>query len=413
MVPAGYIDRHARGIIAEALTDTRVVMVLGARQSGKSTLTRRVAESDHPSMIFSLDDQATRAIAQDDPTGFIAGLTGPVLIDEIQRAPDLLFAIKQAVDRDPSPGRFLLTGSANILSTKKSYEALTGRTEIVRLWPLAQSEVNGSTVNVVDELLAGRAPWITGAPVGRPAFVDIVARGGYPEARLRTGRRRSIWYRDYLEMVVERDLQDIATAYKAHEIPRLLRVLAAQAANLLEYRKLSRGLEIDEKTVKAYIKLLEDVFLVRVIRAWRPGIGRREIHTPKAYLVDTGLLAHLLGADEKRIAEDDQVTGKMLENFCSMELLKHIGWSVNPPQIFHYRDGRDEIDLVLEARNGDLACVEVKASASVRPADYRPMAKLRDARTDHFKIGVVFFTGEQTIPLTDRVWAVPVSGLWA
>jgi predicted AAA+ superfamily ATPase len=146
--------------------------------------------------------------------------------------------------------------------------------------------------------------------------------------------------------------------------------------------------------------------------AWRPGIGKREIHAPKAYVVDSGLLGYLLGADERRISTDDQVTGKMLENFCGMELFMHLSWSEDPPELFHYRDGRDEIDIVLEARGGDLAAIEVKAAASVHEKDYRSMAKLRDARPDRFRAGMVLYTGAQTIPLGDRIWAVPVSGLW-
>lgn len=406
------IQRRARATVIDAPSDTRVVLVLGARQVGKSTLCSQIARDHHSAATYTLDDLATRTAALNDPTGFVAGLAGPAVIDEIQRVPDLVLAIKDVVDRDTTPGRFLLTGSANLLSNKHVRDSLAGRMETVRLWPLAQTEIHGAEINIVETLLRGRAPHIVDAPVGRDAFASVVAEGGYPEVRNRPAARRPVWFRDYLRAIVERDIRDIASAQKAQEIPGLLRLLAAQAANLLDYRKMALQLDLDPKTVKAYVKLLEDVFLVRSVRAWRPGIGRREVHKPKPYIVDSALMAFLLGADERRIREDDQVTGKILENFCGMELLKHAEWCEDRPELYHYRDGRDEIDVVIEARGGDLACVEVKSTASLTRTDYRAMAKLRDSRPEHFKAGVVLYTGAQTIPLGDRLWAVPISGLW-
>lgn len=412
-MPEQLIERRARGPVLTALSDTRVVLVLGARQVGKSTLCTSIAANEHRATTFTLDDRATRDAASDDPTGFVAGLPERVVIDEIQRAPDLVLAIKEAVDRDSTPGRFLLTGSANLLTNQRVRDSLAGRAETVRLWPLTQAEIRGSDINLVRMLLAGRVPQITGAVVGRDAFVQIVAEGGYPEVRERQPSRRAAWFRDYVDAIVERDIRDIASAQKAQEIPGLLRLLASQAANLLDYRKMAQDLDIEDKTVKAYVKLLEDVFLVRVIRAWRPGLGKREVHTPKPYIVDSALMAYLLTANEDRIANDNQVTGKILENFCGMELLKHIESCDDRPELFHYRNGRDEIDVVIEDRRGDLACVEIKAAATVVPKDYRAMEKLRDTRSDRFKAGIVLYTGAQTVPLGDRLWAIPISGLWS
>jgi predicted AAA+ superfamily ATPase len=412
-MPEPLIERRARGPILTALGDTRIVLVLGARQVGKSTLCASIAGGEHQATTFTLDDRATRGAATDDPTGFVAGLPKRVVIDEIQRVPDLVLAIKEEADRNPTPGRFLLTGSANLLTNRRVRDSLAGRTETTRLWPLSQAEIHGDDVNLVRMLLNGCVPQITGAVIGRDAFVQAIAEGGYPEVRERQPNRRAVWFRDYIEAIVERDIHDIASAQKAKEIPGLLRLLASQAANLLDYRKMARDIEIEDKTVKAYVKLLEDVFLARVVRAWRPGLGKREVHAPKPYIVDSALMAYLLGANEDRIANDDQVTGKILENFCGMELLKHLELCDDRPELFHYRNGRDEIDIVIEDRSGDLACVEVKAAATVASADYRAMEKLRDARPDGFKAGIVLYTGAQTVPLGDRLWAVPVSGLWS
>jgi uncharacterized protein len=410
---SGFYARHARALVVEALSDTRVVYVMGARQVGKSTLTSLIAERDHPARTVTLDDAATRAAAQADPVGFVAGLDDPVVIDEVQRVPDLLLAIKEAVDRDPRPGRFLLTGSANVLSNRKVKDALTGRTELVRLWPLSQAEIHGSQTNFIDAIYAQSPPRIDDAPVGRAAFVDVVAAGGYPEALRREGRRRQTWFRDYVETTLDRDLREVSDALKLDAMPRLLRLLAAQAASLLNYKTVADRLQLHPDTAKSYTQLLETVFLVLRLPAWRPGLGPREVHSPKLHLVDSGMLAHLLSADEPRIASDDQITGRLLESFVAMEIVKHRDWAQTDARIHHYRDGRDEIDLVLENRSGEIAAIEVKAGATLAARDWRALAKLRDRVGARFRAGVVIHSGRQTIPLGDRLWAIPLSGLWA
>jgi hypothetical protein len=406
-------SRHAQPLVLEALTDTRVVFVGGARQVGKSTLARAIARGEHPAEELSLDHRTTREAALADPEGFIAGLNGPVFIDEIQRAPDLLLTIKDAVDRDLTPGRFLLTGSANVLTAHKVKDALTGRMETIPLWPLAQSEIHGTSTNFVDALFAGEPPRIAGATVGRDAFVDVVAAGGYPEARVRSGRRRARWFASYLDTTLDRDLRDTSDARKLHEVPRLLRLLASQAANVISYRGIAAKLDLTHDTVREYVGLLQTIFLVRLLPAWRPGIGAREAHAPKAYVIDSGLLAHLLGADERRIAVDDQVTGKALENFVVIEVLKHADWAGTDALAYHYRQRDEEVDLVLESRAGEIVAVEVKAAASVSRREFRAMERLRDGSGERFKAGVVLCTCAQTIPLGERLWAVPFSGLWA
>lgn len=405
--------RSARSLITEALSDTRIVLVMGARQVGKSTLTQEIAATDHPARALTLDDKTTREAANNDPTGFVAALDGPVLIDEVQRSPDLLLAIKEAVDQDRRPGRFLLTGSANILTTPKIYEALSGRIEIIHLWPLAQAEIERSTANIVDQLFAGSPPQISGATIGRDAFVERAVGGGYPEARLRTQRRRDRWFASYLKTLIEKDLREIADAQKIEQIPTLLRLIAAQAANLYKAENIANKLGLDTKTVQAYTRLLETVFLVRRIKAWRPSIGNREIQTPKVFITDTALLGYLLGADEKRAAEDDQVTGKLLENFIAMEVARLVDWAETSATQYHYRNRDEEVDVVLESRSGEIACIECKAAATLKPSDYRPMEKLRDSRGKQFIAGIVLYTGADTKPLGDRLWAVPISGLWS
>jgi hypothetical protein len=407
-----FYPRHLQRLVEEALDYSPAVFVMGARQVGKSTLAEQIVAERGFANAVSLDSKPVRDAALGDPVAFVANLEGSALIDEIQHAPELLLAIKQDIDRRRRPGRFLLTGSANILTAPKVHDALTGRAALLTLWPLAQSEIERSTRNVVDSLFQGEPPRVENAPVGRKAFVDRVARGGYPQALLAPPAQRRRIFADYLTSTLTRDLRDIADVRKIDEMPRLFRLLASRAGNLLVAHNVASQLGLSYETTQTYIRLLETVFLVRTMPAWRPGIGSREIQTPKVYLADTGLLANVLGADERRVAEDDQLTGKLLENFAAMEVAKHVDWAETPATQYHYRDRRDEIDIVLEANSGALAAIEVKARATVTMKDWRAIAKLRDARADDFRCGVVLYAGEQTLPLSDRIWAVPLSGLW-
>lgn len=410
----GMIPRGTESLIGEALSDTRVVLLMGARQVGKSTLAEKVVRDQHPAQIVSLDDASTRELAATDPDGFIADLRRPVLIDEVQRGgPDLFLAIKSVVDRDISPGQFLLTGSANVLRARRVWEALTGRIEIINLWPLAQAEIEESSSNFIDALFAGKPPRVAGAPKGRAALRNRLVAGGYPEARSRIPERRTRWYESYLRATLERDLEDITQAYKLSQMPKLLRLVATQAANPLVPSKLSRRLGLHRETVESHVDLLEAIFLVHRLRAWTPGIGQREIRHPKAYVVDTGLLLYLLGANEERLLNDDQITGKALENFIAMELVRLVEWSRWRPAIYHYRWGEREIDLVLENRAGEICAVEAKAKVTLRAKDWQQLAWLRDARSDSFRCGVLLYTGEKTVPLGDRLFAVPLSALWS
>lgn len=405
------VERWATALVTEAMTDTRVVFVMGPRQAGKSTLVSGYATAAGLPPVITLDDQAARDAALADPAGFVAGLARPAVLDEVQRAPDLLLAIKEAVDRDTSPGQFLLTGSSNVRSNRKVKDALTGRMETITLWPLAQAEI-GHGGSFVDTLLAGAPPAVADAVVGRDSYAPQVAAGGFPEALSRQARRRDRWFASYLDTTLDRDLRDISDATRLDEVPRLLRLLAAQAAGIVNYAALASRLRISEKTVKGYVELLETVFLVRRLPAWRPGLAAREIRAPKVHLVDTGLLVHLLGADERRIGRDDQITGKALENFVVMEVTKQAEAAQTDVRLYHYRADRDEVDLVLESRTGDIVGIEVKASATPSGHDRRGLENLRDAAGERFKAGVVIYSGRQTIPLGDRLWAVPVSGLW-
>ncbi|MCL2788779.1 MAG: ATP-binding protein [Micrococcales bacterium] len=405
-----WVERWASRLLAEAMSDTRVVFVMGARQVGKSALISRYADEHGLASVVTLDTKAARDAAVDDPTGFVAELPRPAVIDEVQRAPDVLLAIKEAVDKDSTPGQFLLTGSANVRTNRRVKDALTGRMEIITLWPLARGELARST-NLVDALFLGQPPVVTASVGGREAFVSRVTSGGFPEAMAREGRRRARWFNNYVETTLDRDLRDLSDALKLDQMPRLLRLAATQTAGLVNYANLADRLRLSEATVRSYLELLETVFLVRRLPAWRPGLANREVHSPKLHLVDTGLLLSLLGADADRLATDQQITGKALENYVVMEVTKQLEAALTVARAYHYRAGRYEVDLVLEAANGDVVGIEVKASATPSSSDRRGLEKLRDLTGPRFKAGAVIYSGRQTLPLGDRLWALPICAL--
>lgn len=398
----------------EALSDSRAAAILGARQVGKSTLVAQIASEEHPARLISLDDDATAAAAQADPTGFIADIDGPVAIDEIQRAPELLLAIKRRLDADQSRGQFLLTGSANILSLPTVADALPGRVEYLTLWPLSHGEMHGVRERFIDELFAGRFPRLTEAPVGRRALAPTLVTGGYPEAQGRSGRGRTRFFSSYIASIIGRDLDDIANVRNVENIERLLFVIAARSGGLTSFHGIGKDLQLDANTVRSHTKILEDLFLVRQLKPWHGNLGSRQIKSSKTYVVDSGMLAHLIGADEQRIIEDGAIAGTMLESFVAMELLRQADWADRPVQLFHYRDKQQrEVDLVIERHGGEAIGIEVKASATPAAADFKGLRYLRDNLGSRFKMGVVLHTGADTLPFGDRLAAVPVSGLWS
>lgn len=409
------IPRKVRAQVLEALGDTPIVLVMGARQVGKSTLTRDIAANEDPRRILSLDNTTVREAAARDPTGFVADIDGPVLIDEVQRVPDLILEMKDSLEEDRTAGRYLLTGSSNLLRSRKIQEALTGRIDIVELWPLAQSEIEESSGNFVDALFAAKPPVLSGQPKRIAAYAGRVAGGGYPEALGRSGRRRDAWFRNYVKTTLEKDLPDLAAIQKSEEMPRLLSLLAGRTGNLISWSAISNNLAIDEKTVKAYASLLEGVFLIKRVPAWTRGFLGRVRHAPKIYVRDTALLLHLLGADESRVGADQRITGMAFENFVGTEICKLATWADNQHRLFHFRDAHDgEVDIVLEHLDGRVAAVEVKAAAAVSLSrDGKGLVKLRDKAKNHFVAGVIIYTGAETVRLDDRIWAVPVSALWS
>lgn len=406
--------RNVADVLEEALADSPVVLLNGARQTGKSTLVRSGMVAGFSGRYLTLDDAGVLSAAATDPAGFLAGLGRPVVLDEVQRAPDLFLAIKAEVDRDRRPGSFLLTGSANVLLLPRLSESLAGRMEVHTLWPLSQGELEGVREGFVDAAFSGGAPPAFLDAEDPPRLFERVLRGGFPEVvgRESAGRRRA-WFDSYVTTILQRDVRDLANIERLTEMPRLLSLLATRAASLLSYSDLSRAAAMPQSTLKRYMALLETVFLVQTLPAWSANLGKRLVKSPKSILCDTGLAAHLQGVDAQRLSAEPVLAGPLLENFVAMELKKQMTWSETRPNLYHFRTqaGR-EVDLVLEDAAGRLVGVEVKSAATASAGDFRGLRALADATGDRFRRGILLYTGRESVPFGEKMHALPVSSLW-
>lgn len=408
--PTPLYRRLIEARVAEALKDTPVVLIAGPRQAGKTTLVRQIAD---PGLRYlTLDDELTQLAAKEDPVGMIRSLDRAI-IDEIQRAPQLLLAIKKNIDEDRRPGRFLLAGSANLMALPTVADSLAGRMETLTLLPLSQSEMHGTTTNWLDSVFAGDLPKVSTPLVGE-ALIETVARGGYPEAVSRgTSRRRTTWARQYIDAIIQRDVRDVAGIDRLDKLPRFLRTLAQVAGQMCNYTQLGGQLGLDHKTAARYVSVFEQMYLLKRVEVWAKNRLNRVVKTPKVQFIDSGLLSTLLDLTPVMAMQDRNRFGHVLETFIYGELLKHATNAEGDYRLLYYRDhDQFEVDVVVENTAGQLVGVEVKAAASVGTNDLRGLKRLASIAGDQFKLGVVLYDGTETLPLGNRLWAVPISTLW-
>lgn len=406
-----YLPRLIRDRVLESLADTPVVCLLGPRQVGKTTLARRI---EPERTYLNLDDSTLLEAARQDPLGFVESLPERVILDEVQRAPELLLAIKSVVDRNRQPGRFLLTGSANLLLLPKAQDSLAGRMEVIYLHPLTEQEKRVSTSTLLATLVAGElAPKMVPDTAPLAPTAEVLCQGGYPEPNRRRPHRARQWYRQYLNAIVQRDVRDIAAIQDEDGMQRLIELLAYRTASLLNVSTLSKELGMERATVVKYLGILERLFLVQQLPAWHRNQAKRLIKSPKLHLMDTGLAAAL-----GRLGPDQWLTkaerfGALMESHVVEQLMAQASW-VDPELRFsHYRDkDQVEVDLVIE-RGQELWGVEVKRAASVQAKDAAGLARLADQAGRGFRGGMLIYTGRHCLKLqVPGCYAVPIGMLW-
>ena len=409
-VETGMYERFAEHRIKEALLDTPVVLIVGPRRAGKTTLVRKMGGQNRT--YITLDDQAALRFAQSDPVNFIQGLD-KAIIDEIQRAPELLLEIKKSVDEDRRPGRFLLTGSANVLTLPRTADSLAGRMEIIRLLPLARAEIAGKAPSFLNRLFEGNL--LGGnARITDHETIALALLGGFPEAISRKAeRRRQEWARSYMTSVLSRDLRDIAHIEKITELPKFVQVLAEHSGCLANYSKLGAEIDASHKTAQRYVGLLEQIFLISTLQPWHTNRLNRIAKTPKLHFLDSGLLAGVRGLSFNQVQADRNLLGSLLESFVYAEILKLMTASDQQLRPYHFRDQQlREVDIVLERNDGMIAGVEVKASATVKSSDFRGLRTLAEACKERFAYGVLLCERDSSMPFGERMAAVPISALW-
>lgn len=435
-------NRQLISNIAEAMTDTPVILLSGARQTGKSTLMQSLAT---PSAIASkstlhyltLDDPEVYAAALSNPHGFIAAHDGTMLIDEVQRAPELFLAIKHAVDKNRTPGRFLLTGSANVLLLPRLSESLAGRMEILTLRPLSQMElaqVKGAdetircAANLIDAWFSDRShtdhplPNLpTYLPVDRTDFAQRLLIGGYPEVVARSSpKRRAAWFDNYLNTVLQRDIRDLAQIDAVLQMPRLLKAIAHKTTGTLNLADVSRTLGLPQTSLKRYLTLMETVYLIEPLQAWTHRDSHRAQKASKYYLNDSGLFAHVMGITQDSMAEANPLlaavnglNGALVETFVQSELRKHLSWAQTSAQLMHYRTSTEiEVDFLLEDKAGNVVGIEVKSSLTVRQNDFKGLRHLQALLGDKFVRGIVLHPGDKTLQWDEKMASIPMSCFW-
>ncbi len=409
------IERSIEQHIKELLAHYRIVAISGPRQSGKTTLVKHLAGQLNMQYL-TFDESDLQNAASSDPKGFVTAFSNhPVVIDEVQMVPEILPYIKQAVDQNTTPGRFLFTGSTDIFAMSNVLESLAGRMVRTVLYPFSMTEKLKTQKNIVDELLSKT---ITDQnSLGKPNknFFEFVRQGGYPEIQGKTGRIASAWYKSYLDARIERDLSILKRISHKNrsQINQLLKLCAAQCANLVNISNLSSGLSIDSNTVKADLELLEALYIIKRLKPYSANLSKREVKTPKLHFVDSGLAAWLTGVDIM-LFENGKTRGQMTETFVFGELKKAAAWSNAETELYHYRTNTGyEVDFVLES-GSKVTGVEVKSGSNLKTSDFRGLLELKRNTGNAFNAGYVFYNGDRVLSKSvdgETFWMIPLHAL--
>lgn len=407
--------RHIERKLFEALKYMPIVLLRGARQTGKTTLVKTIHSSGNGHNYLTFDHLPTLVAAKNDPVGFISRLEKPVIIDEIQRVPELFLPIKSDVDENRTPGRYLLTGSADPLLIPKLGDSLAGRMRLLSLFPLSQGEIAGKKETFLDKAFSRSIP-LTGAtlPCSKEELLSLVIKGGYPIPLLVEGEnQKRDWFNDYISLVLQKDILDLSRIENVSQMPYLLTLLASRVGGLLNNEELSRTTKLSSMTLHRYLDLLKTLFLVHMLPAWSGNLGKRLVKSPKVYLNDTALQLFLLNVDSDRLSKDSHLLGRTLENYIVLELLKQISWSDKNIQMYHYRDYKHvEVDIILEGPGGDLVAIEIKSSETISNDDFKGLRRFQEFAGEKCIQGILLYAGNKHLPFGEKLTASPITSLW-
>ncbi len=408
-------ERFLQSYLSDALADTPVVLLVGARQVGKSTLTQQLKNSNFQPNYYTFDDPTLLVAAKSNPSGFLESIKTPVVFDEIQRVPELFLSIKMRVDKNREAGSFLLTGSANVLLMPNIADSLAGRIEILNLRPLSQGELEGNQEDFID--------WVCGdkfeLPIAkysgdREELFKKMLTGGYPEAiQRKSENRRTAWVNSYINTLLQRDVRDLANIEGLIDFPKLLSILAARAGGLLNYAEISRTAGLPQTTLKRYISLLENLFLIEYLPAYSGSLTKRMMKTPKLFFTDTGILAYLQNLTWEKIKFEPTLAGLLTENFVVSELKKQLAWNKTLVQMLHFRTSTDqEVDVVLEMPNSEVVGIEIKSGANIGNDAFKGLRVLEANLGKKFKRGIVIYTGANAVAFDKNMFAIPINRIW-
>lgn len=408
-----FFTRNITFRLEQALAHSPVILLTGARQSGKTTLIKQVGQEKSYSYV-TFDDLRFLSAAKNDPIGFIEGLQKPVILDEVQRVPEIFLPIKQDVDNNKNPGRYVLTGSANPLLIPRVSDSLAGRMEIINLFPLSMGEVLSKKDAFIDLIFSKTMTSFKYDKFSKQQLCQALVIGGYPNVRGIPDERRESWFNSYITTILERDVQDLANIEGLHNLPHLLHILATRVGSLLNSAELARTSGLSTTTLHRYVTLLKTLFLVDFQAAWSSNLSKRLVKSPKTYLIDPGLLSFLIGVNQEKLFTDSNLIGKVLENFVITELIKQATWNDTRTKNFHFRTSNGfEVDAILEDYSGNIVGIEIKSSETITPNDFKGLKHLQEIVGDKFIRGVVIYPGAEQIPFGKNLFALPISSLWA
>ena len=410
------LTRHSEPTAREVLRHLPGLLIEGAQQVGKTTLALQLIDGIPGALLLDMEDAKTRAAAREDPVGFVAQAVGSLMvIDEIQRVPDLVPAVLAAIDADPRPGRFIITSSSSLTRAGVTPDALAARVGRLHLYGFSQGELTSGRDDFVHALLSAERPTSFASTLSRAAYARLLEAGSYPDACDLFEHKRQRWLDDYVQGLVRRQMPQLRRIFLPDRAMSLLHILAADQAGELVKSRLAEEADIPPTTIDGYLDLLADTWLFATLPPWSPKLSDRELVRPKGFVIDTGLAARLyrITAEQLCTINFAEAFVGSLQAFVAGELLKQGTWTIKPYTLFHYRDRMGaQVDLVMQLADGRIIGIEVRTTSAFQAPQFKRLQALRDKLGDRFAAGVVLNTGQHGYPHDDRLYGLPVSALW-